>query len=67
MRLDFMTPEVWDGLVLGVVVIGLAFAVLRLYRDLSRPAPRPPSAPTEKQPENKTDDHPQASSRRDNP
>ncbi|MBN1201838.1 MAG: hypothetical protein JXJ20_08285 [Anaerolineae bacterium] len=37
MRLDFMTPDVWNGLVLGVVLIGLSLAILRLYSDLSRP------------------------------
>ena len=36
MHLDFMTPDVWNGLVLGVVVIGLALAVLRLYSDYAR-------------------------------
>jgi len=37
MVLEFMTPDVWNGLILGVVFIGLALAILRLYRDLSRP------------------------------
>jgi len=37
MRLDFMTPDVWNGLVLAVIIIGLALAALRLYADLSRP------------------------------
>ncbi|MBN1681892.1 MAG: hypothetical protein JW966_16565 [Anaerolineae bacterium] len=37
MHLDFLTPEVWNGLVIGVVLIGLSLAFLRLYRDLSRP------------------------------
>lgn len=54
MDLDFMTPDVWDGLVLGVIIVGLALAVLRLYVDLSRrpdgertpPPPEPPRAPT---------------------
>jgi len=49
MSLDFMTPEVWNGLVLAVVIIGLALAALRLYRDLARPAPSkrdtPPAPP----------------------
>lgn len=36
MRLDFMTPEVWNGLVIGVVLVGAAFAVLRLLRDWKR-------------------------------
>jgi len=52
MDLDFMTPDVWDGLVLGVIIVGLALAVLRLYVDLSRrpdgertpPPPEPPPA-----------------------
>ncbi len=36
MHLDFMTPEVWNGLVIGVILIGAAFAVLRLLRDWNR-------------------------------
>lgn len=36
MHLDFMTPEVWNGLVIGVVLVGAAFAVLRLLRDWNR-------------------------------
>jgi hypothetical protein len=34
-HVDFMTPDVWDGLVIGVVFIGVALAILRLYSDLS--------------------------------
>lgn len=34
-RFDFMTPDVWDGLVLGVVLIGLSLAALRLMSDWS--------------------------------
>ncbi len=33
MSLDFMKPDVWDGLVLGAVLIGLSLAILRLLRD----------------------------------
>ncbi len=33
MTFDFMKPDVWDGLVLGVVVVGAALAALRLYSD----------------------------------
>ncbi len=33
MHLDFLTPDVWNGLVLGTILIGLAFAALRLLRD----------------------------------
>ena len=37
MKLDFLTPDIWNGLVIGIVLIGLAFAALRLYSDFSRP------------------------------
>ncbi|HEX3054022.1 MAG TPA: hypothetical protein VHP83_25435 [Aggregatilineaceae bacterium] len=33
MTFNFMKPDVWDGLVLGVVVVGAALAALRLYSD----------------------------------
>ena len=33
MSLNFMKPDVWDGLVLGAVLIGLALAILRLMSD----------------------------------
>lgn len=33
MFFDFMTPDVWDGLVLGTIFIGLSLAVLRLISD----------------------------------
>jgi hypothetical protein len=35
MHLEFMTPEIWDGLVIGVVLVGLALAVLRIMNDRS--------------------------------
>ncbi|WP_162909982.1 hypothetical protein [Aggregatilinea lenta] len=38
MHFDFMKPEIWDGLVLAVIIIGLSLAALRLYSDLSRPS-----------------------------
>jgi hypothetical protein len=41
MTFDFMTPDVWNGLVIGVVLVGLSLALLRLYRDLSRSLNRP--------------------------
>lgn len=53
MWLEFMTPDVWNGLVLAVVIVGLALAALRLYRDLSRPTQdtrRPPPAAPEPAP-----------------
>lgn len=33
MHLEFMKPEIWDGLVIGVVLVGLALAVLRIMSD----------------------------------
>jgi uncharacterized protein (DUF2062 family) len=33
MHFDFLTPDVWNGLVIGTILIGLAFAALRLLRD----------------------------------
>ena len=33
MYLRFMTPDVWDGLVLGTTLIGSALAVVQLLRD----------------------------------
>lgn len=51
MSLDFLTPDVWNGLVLAVVIIGLALAALRLYADFTRPQgdDRPPP-PDERKP-----------------
>jgi hypothetical protein len=34
--LDFMTPDIWDGLVIGVILVGVALAILRLYADRAR-------------------------------
>jgi mannose/fructose/N-acetylgalactosamine-specific phosphotransferase system component IIC len=36
MSLDFMRPEIWDGLVIGVILVGVALAILRLMNDYSR-------------------------------
>ncbi len=33
MSLDFMKPELWDGLVIGVTFVGIALAILRLMND----------------------------------
>jgi len=35
MHLNFMTPDVWDGLVIGAVLVGLSLAVLRIMDDLN--------------------------------
>jgi hypothetical protein len=33
MSLNFMKPDIWDGLVLGTVLIGLALAIVRVMSD----------------------------------
>lgn len=39
MYLEFMTREVWDTLILAVILIGGALAAVRIYRDFTRPLP----------------------------
>lgn len=39
MFLEFMTPEVFDALVIASVAIGLAIAWRRFRKDLRRPLP----------------------------
>ncbi|MBN1562422.1 MAG: hypothetical protein JXA10_01185 [Anaerolineae bacterium] len=33
MFLDFMKPDIWDGLVISVTLVGGALAILRLMQD----------------------------------
>jgi cytochrome c oxidase assembly protein Cox11 len=42
-----LTPEFFDTLVVAVIIIGLALAAVRLYRDLSRPLPPFGAAPAD--------------------
>jgi hypothetical protein len=35
----FLTREVFDALIIGVILIGVALAAVRLYRDFTRPLP----------------------------
>jgi len=35
MHFDFMTPALWDGLVIGTVLIGTSLAILRVISDRS--------------------------------
>ncbi len=37
--MSFLTPELFDLMVILVIIIGSAFAVVRLYRDFTRPLP----------------------------
>ncbi len=33
MSINFLKPDIWDGVVLGTVLIGLALAILRVMSD----------------------------------
>jgi hypothetical protein len=37
--MQFMTHEVFDTIIVVVIIIGLALAVVRLYADFTRPLP----------------------------
>jgi hypothetical protein len=37
--MDFLRPEIFDLLVIIVIILGLALAGVRLYDDLTRPMP----------------------------
>lgn len=54
--LTFLTPTFFDTLVIVVILVGGAFAAVRLYRDLSQPAPPFGAAPSDDvpPPKNKT-------------
>jgi len=39
MNLDFLTRDVFDALIIGVIIVGLALAAVRLYTDFTRPLP----------------------------
>lgn len=34
-----LTPEFFDALIVAVILVGLALAAFRLYRDFTRPLP----------------------------
>jgi len=36
-----LTPQFFDTLIIVVIILGLAVAVVRLYRDFTRPLPPP--------------------------
>ena len=35
----FMTPDIFNGIIVAVIIIGLALVVVRLYADFTRPLP----------------------------
>jgi hypothetical protein len=37
--MQFLTREFFDTLIIVVIIVGLAWAVVRLYADLTRPLP----------------------------
>jgi hypothetical protein len=37
--MDFMTRDVFDTLIIGVIIIGLVLAAWRLHDDFTRPLP----------------------------
>ncbi|MBK8020336.1 MAG: hypothetical protein IPK19_02650 [Chloroflexi bacterium] len=44
-----LTPEFFDTLVIVVIILGLAFAAVRLYADFTRPLPEDRPAPADRQ------------------
>lgn len=36
MDFTFMTREMWDALIIGAMILGLALAAVRIYADFSR-------------------------------
>jgi hypothetical protein len=40
-----LTPAFFDTLIVVIMVIGIALATVRLYRDFTRPLPPDPNAP----------------------
>ncbi|MCC6801309.1 MAG: hypothetical protein IT319_00390 [Anaerolineae bacterium] len=39
MSLNSLTPELFDTLIIVVIILGLALAIVRLYADFTRPLP----------------------------
>ncbi len=40
--MEFMTREVFDTLIIAIIIIGLALAIVRLHKDFTRPLPGDP-------------------------
>lgn len=56
--MDFLTPQLFDLLVIVVIILGGALAAVRLYDDLTRPLPleEPPPAAGDTRPHPLQDD-----------
>jgi hypothetical protein len=37
--MQFLTREVFDTIIVVIIIVGLAWAVIRIYGDLTRPLP----------------------------
>ncbi len=48
--MEWLTPEFFDTLIIVVIIVGGAFAVVRLYRDFTRPLPPNEAQPQQTQP-----------------
>lgn len=55
MSLEFLTPEVFDTLIIVIIIVGLALAAVRFYQDVRRPVTR--DRPTPYWSEEDTDQH----------
>lgn len=52
--MEWLTPEFFDTLIIVVIIVGSAFAIVRLYRDFTRPLPPDEARPQKTQPQNDT-------------
>ncbi|MFQ3568042.1 MAG: hypothetical protein SNJ59_13710 [Aggregatilineales bacterium] len=51
--MEWLTPDFFDTLIIVVIIVGSAFAIVRLYRDFTRPLP-PNEAQQQTQPKSDT-------------
>jgi hypothetical protein len=47
MNLSFLTPEVFNAIIVANLVIGVVLMVGRFYRDMTRPLPKRSPRPTD--------------------
>lgn len=48
--MQFLTAQVWDALIIGVMMVGIALAFVRIYGDMTRPLRRSRSEMPDVQP-----------------